>query len=127
MTDFIINDHLLQKECDEIAQEIIDEFRRDHFGEGLSDYSDEMSDRAHETADGHEWVIYNYKALMLCAHCDTENGEELLEDIGIPKEPDIYKLATMIAYGEIRARIDQEIRDLLENQDADEEETAENP
>lgn len=115
MTDFQINDHILTKECDELAAEIFAEAIADMADdETPENYRDEMSDRAHETADGHEWVIYNYKALMLCAHCNTENGEDFMDDVGAPSEPDIYKLACMLAFGEMRARIEQEIDRLVD-------------
>ncbi|MGB1214981.1 MAG: hypothetical protein ACPG4X_16555, partial [Pikeienuella sp.] len=113
MTDFVINDHILTKECDELAQDIFDEVVAEITsgiadGESPADFRDCMSDRAHETADGHEWVIYTYKAHMLCAHCNVDQGEEFLEDVGMPDTPTYDSLGTMIAYGEMRARIDAE-------------------
>ena len=113
MSNFEINDGILQRECDSIAKEIFDDVMGRHPGENPEDYRDDMDDRAHEDADGHEWVIYNFKALMLCAHCDVSAGEEFLEDVGMPEDVTIHKLATAIAYGEIRARIMAEIEDLI--------------
>lgn len=119
MTDFEINDRILQKECDEIAKEIFDEMLAEMSDdESPEDYRDEMSDRVREYADGHEWVIYNYKALMLCAHCNTDMGEDFMDDVGAPSEPDIYKLACMLAYGEMRGRIESALSDLIDNYDA---------
>lgn len=115
MTDFQINDYLLSKECDDLAREIFEEAIAGMADdETPEDYRDDMSDRAHEYADGHEWVIYNYKALMLCAHCDTTMGEDFMDDVGAPSEPDIYKLACMLAFGEMRGRIEAEIGNLIE-------------
>lgn len=115
MTEFQINDYILSKECDDLAREIFNEVIADMADdETPEDYRDEMSDRAHETADGHEWVIYNYKALMLCAHCDTTRGEDFMDDVGAPSKPDIYDLACMLAFGEMRGRIEAEIDDLIE-------------
>ncbi len=122
MSDFQINDGILQRECDELARGIVDDFRREHPGEDLSDYQDrgDFSDRAHEVADRHEWVIYNHKALMICAHCDVPSGEEFLEDVGMPRGPTIYSLACMIAYGEMRARIESEIGSIIESEESQE-------
>lgn len=114
MTEFQINDHLLQKECAELAREIFDEVMEDKAGDHPEDYRDEMDERAHETADGHQWVIYTYKAHMLCAHCDVSNGEEFLADVGVGPDPTYDSLGTMIAYGEMRARIMAEIDELIE-------------
>ena len=120
MSDFQINDHILSKECDELAAEIAAEFNA---GE-LEASRDEMMDRAHEMADGHEWVIYNHKALMLCAHCDTGMGDEFLDDTGfewVQGESTIYTVATTIAYGEMLGRIRVALEELIE---ADEEAAA---
>ena len=115
MTDFQINDYLLSKECDDLAREIFEEAIAGMADdETPEDYRDDMSDRAHEYADGHEWVIYNYKALMLCAHCDTTMGEDFMDDVGAPSEPDIYKLACMLAFGEMRGRIESALDELIE-------------
>lgn len=117
MSDFQINDYILTKECDGIAAEIFAEIMADaDDDETAEDKRDDMFDRAHETADGHEWVIYNYKALMLCAHCDTTQGEEFLDDTGfewVQGESTIYTVATAIAYGEMRARIESELSGLI--------------
>lgn len=121
MSDFQISDHLLTKECDEIAAGIVEEQRDELAGdESLEDYRDEMSSCAHERVDGHSWVIYNHKALMICAHCNTDEGEAFLEDVGMPEGPDIYKLACLIAFGEMRARVEQAIDRLIENADEEE-------
>lgn len=128
MSDFQINDRILSDECEGLARDIFDEVMAQYAGENPEDYRDEMDDRAHQKADGHQWVIYNYQALMLCAHCDVSQGEEFLEDVGMPEEVTIHKLACTIAYGEIRARIMDEINDLIEAwepADEDEDEAAE--
>lgn len=115
MSDFQISDHLLTKECDALAAEIFAEtIAKLDDDETPDDYRDQMDDQAHETADGHEWVIYNYKALMICAHCDVSEGEAFLEDVGMPEDVTIHKLACVIVYGEMRARITQEIERLCE-------------
>jgi hypothetical protein len=114
MTDQI-NDFTLTKECEALAQEIFDNMLADMADdETPMDHRDTMSDRAHEAADGHEWVIYTYKAHTLCLHCNTDMGEEMLEDVGLPENPTYDSLGALIAYGEIRARIDQQIQALID-------------
>lgn len=118
MSEFQINDHLLTKECDGLAADIFAEIvaKLDE-GEEPSDKRDEMDDRAHEKVDWHEWVIHNFKALMICAHCDTSEGESFLDDIGfqwVQSESTIYTVATTIVYGEMRARVMAEIDQLIE-------------
>jgi hypothetical protein len=113
MTEFQINDRILDKECAELAREIL--------AEHPDASEDTLSDYAHDYADGHEWVIYNHKALMLCAHCNTENGEQFLDDIGFTWERDstLYTVAVTIAYGEMRARIEDELRELVAAQEGE--------
>ena len=115
MSDFEINDHKLQAECQSIADKIWTEMLASlPADETPEDKRDEMSDRAHESVDGHEWVIYNHKALMICAYCTTDQGEDFLEETGMPSEPDIYKLACTIAFGEMRARVEECLSDLAD-------------
>lgn len=116
---FQISDNLLQKECALLAEDIFADLRRAYSDSAPEDWRDEAFDRAHEAADGHEWIIYNHKALMICTHCDTSGGEALVYDIGEPTS-DIYKLATWIAYGEMRARIEAELSDLIDNYEPEE-------
>lgn len=122
MSDFQINDNILTKECRALAREIFDYVMTGNEGENPEDYRDDMDEQAHQTADGHEWVIYNYKALMICAHCDVSNGEEFLEDVGMPEEVTIHKLACAIVYGEMRAQIMEAIDALIEEWEPAEEE-----
>lgn len=121
MSDFEINDHLLTRECDQLAKDIFDEITAENPDADPDDLREEMSDRAHETADAHNWVIYNYKALMIAAHCDVTSGEQFLDDIGFEWKQDstIYSVAVILAYGEMRARIDAALSDLIDNHDAE--------
>lgn len=116
MPDFTLNDYLLYKEAESLAAEIFREVREDHIEEfdagDCLDYMDEMNDLAHETADGHEWVIYTYKAHTLCLHCNTDMGEERLEECGMPEEVTYDTLGCLIACGELRGRIDAALNDL---------------
>ncbi len=115
MTDFQINDHILAKECEGLARDIFEAIMGDAAeDETADDMRDDMRDRVHESVNGHEWVIYNYKALMACAHCNVDEGEAFLEDVGMPETPTIYYLASLILYGEMRARTDSEISDMID-------------
>jgi hypothetical protein len=101
-----MNDHILTKECDSIARNIFEEIMENAApDETPEDYRDDMMDRVHEWIDGHEFVIYYHKAIMTCAHCNTDQGEEFLEDTGMPKEPTFGGLACIIVYGEMCARV----------------------
>ena len=117
MTEFQISDRILHNECESIAKEIFAEVTAEmDEGETPADYRDDMMDLAHEAADGHNWVIYNYKALKLCADCSLEYGEDFLSDVGFEWGPDstIYSVATMIAYGEIRGRVECILSEMIE-------------
>lgn len=118
MSDFQISDYLLQRECEALAADIFADIVAEMADdETPEDYRAKMSDRAHEDAGGHQWVIYNHMALMLCAHCDTSNGDAFVDDVGInwtPGESTIYTVATALAYGEIKGRIEAALNELAE-------------
>lgn len=117
MTTFGITDHQLQRECETLAKGIFDECTEDMnlLGETPDDYRDDMFDRAHDFADGHPWVIYTYKAIVICAHCNVDRGEEFIEDVGIAEPVTFGGLATQIVYGEMRARIEECIQGLVDD------------
>lgn len=106
MTEFQINDYLLTQECESIARDIIDR----NPGSDRNDLYDDI----HQTVDGHQWVIYNYKALKICADCNVESGEAFLEDIGMPEDVTIYSLASIIVYGEMESRVREAIDETLD-------------
>ena len=128
----VISDFELTKACDEIAAEIfanmLDDLARD---EEPEDKRDEMNERADEAADGHQWVIYTHYALSICAHCNTDEGEAFVDDVGAPQPFDLAKAASMVAYGEMRARIGAELDRLIDEwedtrpEEIDEDEEAE--
>jgi len=88
MSEFKINDYILEQEAKEIiTQGIIEE----------KEYGVPALEYAQQACDGHQWVIYTYKAILLCAECDTSAGEEYLEDFG--KEFSSFgEHATKLAY-----------------------------
>lgn len=95
-----INDYTLNEYAADIADEI--------FLECVCDRERAM-DLSHEYADGSEWVIYYHKAHELCQNCDTENGEQFYEDCGPWDDITYDRIASIIAYGELHARIAQAI------------------
>lgn len=114
MSDFQINDYLLHKECVQLAAGILQDLQDSNQGESPDSLRDYAMDRAHEAVDGHQWVIYTHKAIMLCAHCDTSLSEAWLGETGNPPDVTFGGLATHIAYGEMRARIESELSDLID-------------
>lgn len=72
MGEFIINDYLLRQEAASIVADILTDAQE----------GDDIQDLIHQSCDGHEWVIFPYKALKLCAECNTADAETMLEDIG---------------------------------------------
>lgn len=131
MTDNVIKtDHELNAFCQETAQDIFDAVMAEPLAEveegnvvdvDPNDWREDMYDATHEAADGCEHVIYYYRAIQICANCNTDRGDEFLEDTGMPEEITFEKLATIIAYGEIKGRIDEAIDELIENFDPDQE------
>ena len=73
MTDFKINNYELQQEAKRLAQECFNE--GDEGGNDPNEY-------LWQACEGHEWSIYTYKALLLCAECDTSEGEEYMASLG---------------------------------------------
>lgn len=95
MTDFRINNYELQQEAKRLAQECFD--AGDTYGEDPNEY-------LWQSCEGHEWVIYTYKALLLCAECDTSEGEIFVNDFKAGScEPDkqltLAEHACAVAFG----------------------------
>lgn len=109
---FIITDHALDAECASLAKELFDEIMAGNEAEDAEDYRDDMDDRAHEAADGHQWVIYTHYARHIWASCNTDLGEEFVDDCG-EATTDADKLVTSIVYGEIRGRIMEAVDELI--------------
>ena len=51
-----------------------------------------------QTIIDHQWVIYNYAALQVVAHCSTGEAEASLEDIGYKPKNNIAAHACTIVY-----------------------------
>lgn len=95
-----INDYMLDQYVASIAAEILRECDGDR---------DKAMDLAHQYADESEWAIYYHKAHELCQNCDTDNGDAFFEDCGPWENLTYDTIATIIAYGEIRTRIERTI------------------
>ena len=87
MSEFVINDYLLHQEASAIVEDILTRLEE----------GDDVIDLIHQVCDEHEWVIYTYKALKMCAECNTGEGEQFLYDTG-QKFDDIGKHAVAVAY-----------------------------
>ena len=109
MSNAQINDWQLDAYCESIAEEIFRD-AKDH---------ETALDWAHERADGSQYVIYTYKAHALCQNCSTDAGHEFLADcFGQEAPADYDQLASIIAYGEIASRIEDEIDKLFAEAEA---------
>lgn len=109
MTDFTINNYVLEQEAKRLAQECFD--AGDTHGEDPNEYLWQL-------CDGHEWVIYTYKALMLCAECDTSEGDQYAFESGLLEFDSIGEHACIVAFATLYcaamdalATIEQEARD----------------
>lgn len=89
MSEFIINDYTLQNEAKEIAAMAILEAK---------EYGSDPIEMMEQACDGHEWVIYTYKAIKLCAECNTDDGEQYLDDCGIDQFASFADHATKLSY-----------------------------
>lgn len=103
MNNFEINDYILRREAKSLAEQAIAEV--EHYG---GDYFELLE----QAVDGHEWVIYTYKALLLCAECDTSEGEQYVEDTG-QQTSSIGELATVTAYATLLAAARDELCKLI--------------
>ena len=83
---------------------------------------DEAFDIAWQSVDGSEWVIYHHKAHEICAACNTDQGEASIEDMGgFPDGSTYNSMATLIAYSEIMARVNEALTTLFDTADANDE------
>lgn len=100
-----MNDHQLTEYCNDIAQEIAE--KTFNF--------DTANEQAHERADGSEHVIYYYKAHQICQNCNIDQGEDFFSDRWSGEHGKSYdEIATIMAYGEILARISSKLWEIFE-------------
>ena len=104
MTDTIINDFVLTEIAKDYAKEIFDQV----------DDIDDGYDLSHQFADGSEWVIYYYKAHLLCLNCNTDDGQNFVDECFAGKAMTYNEMASAYAYGEIHSRTMSALNDLFE-------------
>lgn len=106
MTNFIIDDYTLNQECEQLARCAFEEFRT---------YADTDADEVlWHMVDAHEWVIYTYKAALLCAECDIDQGEEFLQEIGTTEFRDFAHHVSLLAFATILTKSREFLADLIE-------------
>jgi len=83
----------------------------------LLDYPRELSDAAHEYADGHEETIYTYRAHKLlidgCTSSELAQAEEEAEDCGSLVGKGYHEIASVLVYFVHRARFEESVREAL--------------
>ena len=97
----ITNQYELQKEAKEIA--IMAKLEEKEYGMEPSDY-------IHQACDGHECVIYTYKAGKLCLECNRDDAESFLEEIDYRASSYadyVTKLAYAILFSECMAQLNE--------------------
>ena len=107
------SEYNLDAMVNETAVEIFEEYCLDR---------DSAMERIHEEADGNEWVIYHYKSHELCANCNTDMGEQAIEDMGgLPEGSTYNSIASLIAYWEIECRLQEAVNTLFDIAEENEE------
>ena len=96
-----MNDYKLTEYCEEMAEGIWQETQDLTKGARLG----AAYDQANVRVDGSEHVTYYSKAHSLCQNCKTDNGEQGMEECGLPEEITYNKIACLIAYHEILHRV----------------------
>ena len=82
-------DYTITREAREIVAEALRYWPADD--EGCEEF-------IRETIINHQWLIYNYAALQLVAHCSTGEAEAALEDMGYEPKNNIAAHACTIVY-----------------------------
>jgi len=84
----------------------------------LLDYPRDLSDAAHEHADGHQDTIYTYRAHRLCldgcTSAELADAEEEAEDCGALNGKGYHEMASVLAYFILRRRYEDSVREELE-------------
>lgn len=105
MSDFTINDYILEQEAKSLAEE------------AFSECNGDMQDADQwlwEAVDSHEWVIYYHQAGMLCVHCNTDDGADWLDGVGLEPTNDVDKLHTQIAFATLYAKASRYLQEMSE-------------
>jgi hypothetical protein len=84
----------------------------------LLSYPRDLSDAAHEHADGHECVIYTYRAHKLCldgcTSAELAEAEEEAEECGSMNGKGYHEMASVLAYFILRRRYEDSVREELQ-------------
>ena len=113
----MITERALHNECLGLAQDLILEARQ---AATEGDHSFSMSDRVHETVDGHEWIIYHGKAQMVCMAAtfgEVCQAEMDLQDMGYTTDGqdfDFWKIQAVTAFQIMHNKITEAIFDINE-------------
>tara|TARA_B110000046_G_C12919558_1_gene366500 strand:+ start:194 stop:1054 length:861 start_codon:yes stop_codon:yes gene_type:complete len=76
---------------------------------------DAAFDMAWQSVDGSEWIIYHAKSHEICANCNTDQGEQSIEDMGgFPDGSTYDSMASLIAYSELMARVNEALETLFD-------------
>ena len=113
MTNLITSEFQLTQLVRDYAAWIISDERDNDPKNWRTNLENVLHEKVAEWVDGSEHVIYYQKALSICTHCDTDRGEQFVEDMGT-KYTSIDELAVAIVFGEIEARVLEEVHTQLE-------------
>ena len=116
MTNEITHTYTLDLLCKGYAEDIVAQCKRDDAmwdRDPLTSLQNNADEWAHQYADNSEHVIYYHKALQIIANCDTDQGEQFVEDMG-EKYDDIRKHAAAVVYGEIYSRTMKHLTDEMD-------------
>ena len=117
-----MNDNELNAIATGFARDIIDQVKYDDaYEQGTDGFEDECRDKIHQYVDSSEHVLFSQNALQIYLNCDTEQGEDFLDDIGfwddIPKKQrSLSAIACVIVYGELHSRVECFLSTLLEKE-----------
>lgn len=99
MSDLIDSEGKLHRYCAELAREAVSQVFEDGGDEN------DLHDWLFESVDSCEHVIYYHKARTICCECNTDQGEQWLEDSGgIEPGLSFDDICVRIAFGEIYQR-----------------------
>ena len=104
MTDPIINDFVLDEIAKDYAKEIFNQVNN----------IDDGYDLTYSFAECCEWVIYTHKAHLLCLNCNTDNGQDYVNDCHAGEAMTYDEMGSAYAFGELHSRIMSALNDLFE-------------
>lgn len=103
-----MNDHELDKIAKDFANKIIERLKKDNEYDGIE------SNLVHEFVTESPYVSNYSKAHEICQNCNTDSGEDFLDNIGITGNMTYNEHARLLAWGELHARVMDEYEKLME-------------